>query len=577
MPRSSPVRIVKRLTKAGLNADREAVTLLASAANPDRAVERVIDRMDEETVTLQTEDVRTVLEDARVRSGGEADSNPSSGPPDTTISGGGENDENQNTAIDSSPEIKGVETANSDGTGVSKSSSTITPGGEPTTPASSGAEPVTPVSSGRERTDSDARPPNRSTETSPTRDTESSRNPEPPTISGDVTGESTGTGVYEDFVAVFRDRYERLSAMLRGRVNHRPTDALENMAGGSDAALIGMVTDVRSTRNGHRLIDLEDTNGTFPALVMKDREFAGRVDELLLDEVIGVEGTLADDSGIIFVDQLYFPDVPRTFTPQTADRHVQAALVSDLHVGSQEFLADAWDRFTDWLHGPAGANVEYLLIAGDMVEGVGVYPGQDDELDVVDIYEQYEHFAERLKAVPGDMELVMIPGNHDAVRLAEPQPAFEPELREIMAAHDATITANPSLVEIEGVSILMYHGVSLDELVAELPLESVSYDHPARAMAQLVKKRHLAPTFGGKNRIAPEKRDYLVIEEVPDVVHSGHVHKLGVDAYHDVRLINSGCFQGQTAFQRSVNIDPDTGTVPILDLDTLDVTVRKFT
>ena len=78
-------------------------------------------------------------------------------------------------------------------------------------------------------------------------------------------------------------------------------------------------------------------------------------------------------------------------------------------------------------------------------------------------------------------------------------------------------------------------------------------------------------------RIAPEERDYLVIEDIPDVVHSGHVHKLGVGGYHNVRLVNSGCWQAQTAFQRSVNITPDTGTAPILDLSTLDVTVRKFT
>ncbi len=524
MPRSSPVRIVKRLTAAGLNADREAVTLLAGTADPDGAVEAVLDRMDEGAVTVTTADVRPILEADRIRT----DTSTVSGTNNTTASSGDNNGNNRNQTQGSSPEIKGVDSAASRGTGDRRSS----------------------------------RP---------------ARNPEPPIVSGDVTGESTGTGVYEDFVSVFRDRYERLSAMLRGRVNHRPTDALESMAGGSEGALIGLVTDVRSTRNGHWLIDLEDTNGTFPALVMKDRPFAEAVDELLLDEVIAVEGTLADDSGILFANTLYFPDVPRTFTPSTADRHVKAALVSDLHVGSQEFLDGAWAGFTDWLHTEAADPVEYLLIAGDMVEGVGVYPDQDDELDVVDIYEQYERFAEHLKAVPGDMEIVMIPGNHDAVRLAEPQPAFESDLREIMAAHDATITGNPSRVTIEGVSVLMYHGVSLDELVAELPLESVSYEQPARAMAQLLKKRHLAPTFGGKNRIAPEKRDYLVIEEVPDVVHSGHVHKLGVDAYHNVRLINSGCFQGQTAFQRSVNIDPDTGTVPILDLDTLDVTVRKFT
>ncbi|MFW5921992.1 MAG: DNA polymerase II small subunit, partial [Halodesulfurarchaeum sp.] len=69
MPRSSPVRIVKRLTAAGLNADREAVTLLAGAADPDRAVSQVIDRMDEQAVTVTTADVRPVLENARDRRG----------------------------------------------------------------------------------------------------------------------------------------------------------------------------------------------------------------------------------------------------------------------------------------------------------------------------------------------------------------------------------------------------------------------------------------------------------------------------------------------------------------------------
>jgi DNA polymerase II small subunit len=338
-----------------------------------------------------------------------------------------------------------------------------------------------------------------------------------------------------------------------------------------------MVNDVRSTASGHWLVELEDTTGVFPCLVLKDREIAPLVEELVYDEVIAVSGTLADDAGILFTDEIFFPDVPHTFEPSTADRHVQAALVSDIHVGSQEFAADAWSRFSDWLHTAEAQHVEYLLIAGDMVEGVGIYPDQDEELSIVDIYEQYEAFAEHLKEVPGDLEIIMIPGNHDAVRLAEPQPAFDEELRGIMSAHDARITGNPSMVTIEGVSILMYHGMSLDEIIAELPAEKASYDDPQKAMFQLLKKRHVAPKYGGKLRVAPEERDYLVIDEVPDVFHTGHVHKLGFGAYHNVTAINSGCWQEQTAFQRSVNIDPDVGYAPIVDLDTLDVTARKFT
>jgi DNA polymerase II small subunit len=122
----------------------------------------------------------------------------------------------------------------------------------------------------------------------------------------------------------------------------------------------------------------------------------------------------------------------------------------------------------------------------------------------------------------------------------------------------------------------MYHGMSLDEVIAEFPEEEASYDHPERAMYHLLRKRHVAPKFGGKNRLAPEDRDYLVVDEVPDVFHTGHVHKLGYGSYRNVLTINSGCWQAQTDFQKSVNIDPDVGYAPIVDLDTLDLTIREF-
>ncbi|MFW5950201.1 MAG: DNA-directed DNA polymerase II small subunit [archaeon] len=531
MPRESSVRIVNELASRGYNTDREAVTFLADAPDTGAAIERAVEAVPDGAVKLTVEHARTAVENA----GRQYDRG------------------KQNHA--------------------SIASKSHSESREQTPSASTGTTHSKPAHDG------DESPP----ETKGIGSDTGPRSPDEPAIAGDVTGRSTGTGEYADFLAVFRDRYERLSRQLRGRVNHRPTTAIESMPGGSDAGLIGMVADIRSTANGHWLIDLEDTNGTFPALVMRDRDFSSAVDELLYDEVIAVEGTLADDGGILFADAIHFPDVPRTFEPSTADRAVSAALISDIHVGSQEFDAEAWQRFAEWLHTDDAEHVEYLLIAGDMVEGVGVYPDQDEELDIIDIYEQYERFAEHLKAVPGDLEIVMIPGNHDAVRLAEPQPGFDEELRSIMAAHDARITGNPSTVTIEGVDVLMYHGVSLDEVIAELPEEKASYDHPDRAMGQLLKKRHVAPQFGGHTRIAPEERDYLTIDSVPDVFHTGHVHKLGYGTYHNVLTINSACWQKQTAFQESVNIDPDVGYAPIVHLDKLDesdagefLTIRTF-
>ncbi|WP_255169370.1 DNA-directed DNA polymerase II small subunit [Natrononativus amylolyticus] len=529
MPLEGPARIVSELTSRGYNVEREAVTLIASADDPARALERVVDAAPAETLVVTTDHVRSVLSTAE----------PAADPTAADGAGAATGRSPTPSSTDSDPFV-----------------STGEPDRNPTDDGGSAPVETKGSSTGFERTSD---PTLRSLE-----------------IANDMTGESTGTGEYRDFVTVFRDRLERLGSKLRGRVNHRPATAIQSMPGGAEAGMVGLVNDVRSTASGHWLVELEDATGTFPWLVMKDREYADLVGELLCDEVLAMEGTLSDDAGIAFTDAMYFPDVPRTHEPSTADRHVQAALISDVHVGSQEFMRDAWNAFTDWLHTETAQHVEYLLIAGDMVEGVGVYPNQDEELDVVDIYEQYEVFNEYLKQVPGDMEIVMIPGNHDAVRLAEPQPGFDEELRSIMSAHDARIVSNPSTVTLEGVSVLMYHGVSLDEVIAELPEEKASYDEPHKAMYHLLKKRHVAPQFGGHTRLAPEERDYLVIEDVPDIFHTGHVHKLGFGKYHNVLAINSGCWQSQTDFQKSVNIDPDSGYAPIVDLDTLDVTVQKF-
>jgi DNA polymerase II small subunit len=669
VPLETPVRIVRALARNGYNAEREAVTLIAEAEDPETLLARVVETAPDDAVRVTADLVRSVraagrsgdprgsdadaeADDVPTGSGGgspkastgpgtdpggvptEGDGNSAEAPtegdddPDGVSTGPEDGRTGASTGLDDtgaactsdstreaapgSPRADGPDPAGSSesdaGADVSRSDSTRgdqtaretsqhdqSRSGEPRRGQSPDDQSGSTADAGApgEAGGAAAEDPSVSTGTSPSPSSDS-RNQSPPEtkgsdpgrntdpslrsldISGDITGRSTGTGEYDDFVATFRDRYDRLSRQLRGRVNRRPASAVADMSGGSEAAIVGLVNDVRSTANGHRLVELEDPTGVFPCLVMKDREYADLVDELLLDECIAVEGTLADDSGILFVDAMHFPDVPRTYTPSTADRHVQAALVSDIHVGSQEFVADAWERFADWLHTEEARHVEYLLVAGDMVEGVGVYPGQDEELDVVDIYEQYEAFSEHLKSVPGDIDVVMIPGNHDAVRLAEPQPGFDDQLRDIMSAHDARISGNPSTVTIEGVSVLLYHGVSLDEVIAELPSETASYDEPHRAMYQLLKKRHVAPQYGGHMRLAPEERDYLVIDEVPDVFHTGHVHKLGWGKYHNVLAVNSGCWQSQTAFQKSVNIDPDVGYAPILDLDTLEMTVRKF-
>ena len=44
-------------------------------------------------------------------------------------------------------------------------------------------------------------------------------------------------------------------------------------------------------------------------------------------------------------------------------------------------------------------------------------------------------------------------------------------------------------------------------------------------MKHLLRARHLSPIYGSQTPIAPEMEDLLVIEDVPDIFHVGHVHR----------------------------------------------------
>ncbi len=133
---------------------------------------------------------------------------------------------------------------------------------------------------------------------------------------------------------------------------------------------------------------------------------------------------------------------------------------------------------------------------------------------------------------------------------------------------------NPALVDLDGVKVLMYHGRSIDDLVASVP--GVSYQEPEKAMVEMIKRRHLSPIYGSRVSIAPEKQDHFVIDPVPDILHCGHVHTIGVGNYKSVLLINSGTWQSQTEFQKRVNLMPTPAKVPVVDLSTLRTTLLQF-
>ena len=125
---------------------------------------------------------------------------------------------------------------------------------------------------------------------------------------------------------------------------------------------------------------------------------------------------------------------------------------------------------------------------------------------------------------------------------------------------------NPATVSIHGVELLTYHGRSLDDILATAV--NMDFHSPERAMKLMLKCRHLAPIYGQRTPIAPANRDLLVIDRVPDIFHTGHVHVMRYETYRGTIMINSGAWQRQTNFQRNLGLEPTPGVIPIIDLQT---------
>lgn len=221
------------------------------------------------------------------------------------------------------------------------------------------------------------------------------------------------------------------------------------------------------------------------------------------------------------------------------------------------------------------AHVKYVLIAGDIVDGVGVYPNQAKELVIRDVHKQYRFASKLIEQIPDYIEIIVSPGNHDAPRKALPQPSIADEfLKTLQETRTLFSLGDPCTVSLHGVEILMYHGRSLDDIIATVP--GMDHDHPEKAMRLLLQSRHLAPLYGGKTMLSPENRDFLTIDRVPDIFHAGHIHVLGCCSHRGVLVVNSGGWQEQTEYMQKLGVVPTPGKVPVVNLQTLETTVFSF-
>jgi len=392
----------------------------------------------------------------------------------------------------------------------------------------------------------------------------------------------------KDFVNNFKFRYNFLKNILQERPDLENLISINRISENSNFSIIGLVFDKKITKNGNIILELEDNTGRISALVNKNRqEIFEKSNEILLDEVIGIK--CSGNKEFVFINEIFFPDI-KILDKKKSKFDEYIAFTSDVHVGSDKFLEENFEKFIDWINGKVGNKVQreealkvkYLFITGDTVDGVGVYPGQETQLILKDVKEQYRKLAYFLSKIREDVQIIMCAGQHDAVRVAEPQPIVSEQYAEpLYFLKNVKIVTNPSFVKIGKdvkLNILMYHGASMHGIINTIDALRLGkgHDSPTDVVKYMLKKRHLAPTHSLVTYTPLDDQDALLISEIPDVVATGDLHRPEIADYNGVTLIASSCWQSRTPFEEKVGNNPDPCKVPLLNLKTRDIKVMDF-
>lgn len=384
----------------------------------------------------------------------------------------------------------------------------------------------------------------------------------------DVTGKSKCRGDIGDFVQYFNDRFRKTKNVLLGRpsLNRVVTvEALSNITPGESVRIIGIVSRKSATKKGHITVDLEDDTGSTMILFLNDVRNRGcfeKAQMLINDEIVAIDVKVTTNFRI--ANDVTWPDMP-VKPKKTIEKDLAVAFMSDPHVGSKYFCDAEFERMIGWLNGigpgkEIAEKVGYLLVCGDIVDGIGIYPKQERDLVLKDIYEQYKLFMKLIEMVPDHIQIVIVPGNHDAVRIAEPQPAIPTDM--INPDGRTHSVGNPAYIDIEGLRTLMYHGGSLEAIIAAVP--GMNFMHPELAAIEMLRRRTLDPLYD-KNDIAPEHTDYLFVDDI-DIFHTGHIHRNAYSEYRGTVVLNSGAWIGQTDYQLKRGIVPTPCILPVYDM-----------
>lgn len=388
---------------------------------------------------------------------------------------------------------------------------------------------------------------------------------------------------YEAFRDMFYDRFARIRKILikKGLTGLQTSNGINKGDSEQDKHIIILVYEKRYTKNGKGgIITGEDEDGFISIYVPFRNGLKEKFDRVLKDTVLAIKFRRKNNSYLIAED-IIFPGLQSEGKRNRSPTPFKVAFISDTHFGSKQFMEKSFQNFIKFINGDiekpwvkkVTKNLGALVIVGDLVDGIGVYPNQQEELSIIDIYEQFNLAKRYLEQIKDEIEIIIIPGNHDPAGKFIPQPPIPKEfIGDLLGTLNLRVLGNPSLITINGVKILLYHGQGLEDIASDL---NMGIKRPTLMMVEQLRNRHILPMWG-EEPIIPMKQDPFVIEEMPDIYVAGHLHMIDVwKTTTGTLLINSSTFEGLTSWQKKLGIKPTPGVFPIVDLKTFDVTIIR--
>ena len=176
----------------------------------------------------------------------------------------------------------------------------------------------------------------------------------------EISGKSVSRGKVEDFVSLFRDRFNRISRILKSHPSNYPLVTTHGVERGERCRFIGMVREKMVTKNGHLIIIAEDEHGYIKVFIHRSkRDLLAKGERVILDEVLAFEGRF--NSPFFYADDIIWPDIPVNHGRPLTEEDISVVLISDVHVGSKLFLENSFKRMIDWLNGAGQTQRERYL------------------------------------------------------------------------------------------------------------------------------------------------------------------------------------------------------------------------